>query len=111
MRTRLVSALVLGMCIIHMHAEANVAVPQGKYPRMTSEQAIVIWDDKKKIEHFIRKPSFEGDPASFGFFVATPVTPAAGKVDSEVFGRMRNLVEVSGPRKKRIIHLGALPTP
>src|SRR6185295_15729243 len=88
-------ALLAFMCILHVSRDAGacgIAVPAGSFARLSQEKSLVVWDAPSKTMHFVRKPSFDGDPASFAFFVPTPVTPAAAKADGAVFDRLRAIV-------------------
>lgn len=84
-----------------MHASdagaCGAAYPRGSFVHVQREQTLVVWDDKAKVEHFIRKPQFDGDPESFGFFVPSPVVPKVGKADDAVFARLQVLVEPPPP--------------
>lgn len=76
----------------------GAAYPPGSYVQLSREQTVIVWDAEKKIEHFIRKPTFDGDPKSFGFFVPTPTVPVIKKEDDAIFDRVRGLLET--PRKQ-----------
>lgn len=75
-----------------------VAYPPREYVALSDETTLIVWDAEKKTEHFVRTPTFEGDPASFGFFVPTPVTPAVEKVSSAIIERIAALAEPPMPR-------------
>ena len=36
------------------------------------EEALIVWDDAAKTEHFVRRATFEGTAYDFGFLVPTP---------------------------------------
>jgi hypothetical protein len=73
-------------------AACGVAVPAGSFARVMKERTLIVWDEASKTEHFVRKPTFDGDPASFAFFVPTPETPQAAKSDDAIFDRLHTLV-------------------
>ncbi|CAN5741319.1 hypothetical protein BH09MYX1_BH09MYX1_31840 [soil metagenome] len=98
MRPRiLVFALALALpfaATIDTPSEAcGAAYPAGSYVQLSGEQTIIVWDAATKTEHFIRKPTFDGDPKSFGFFVPTPTVPTIKKEDDAIFTRVRTLLE------------------
>jgi hypothetical protein len=70
----------------------GAAYPAGTFVRLSSERTVIVWDKANKTEHFIRKPVFEGDPKSFGFFVPTPTVPKIAKERDELIGRVAALV-------------------
>jgi hypothetical protein len=79
-------------------AEAcGAAYPNGSYVQLARERTVIVWDAEKKTEHFIRKPTFDGDPKTFGFFVPTPTVPVIKKEDAAIFGRVQHLLEVPRP--------------
>src|ERR1019366_3826961 len=45
------------------------------YIRIAEESAIIVWDPVKKIEHFIRRATFDTKSPDFGFLVPTPAVP------------------------------------
>jgi hypothetical protein len=42
---------------------------------LSKETAIIIWDQEKKIEHFVRRSEFEGEARDFGFIFPSPTRP------------------------------------
>lgn len=82
-------------CILHWSAPSRAcgaAYPPGAFARLASERTVLVWDAETKTEHFIRKPVFEGDPTSFGFFVPTPTLPVVEKAEEATFDRVAALV-------------------
>ncbi len=78
-------------------AACGAAYPNGSYVELSREQTLIVWDAEKKTEHFVRKPTFDGDPKAFGFFVPTPTVPVIKKEDDAIFERVRHLLEVPRP--------------
>lgn len=52
---------------------------------LTSESALIVWDEKTKTEHFIRSANFSGEAKNFGFIVPTPSKPSLGETKSGLF--------------------------
>ncbi len=50
-----------------------------------SEQAVIIWDQTHKIEHFIRQADISTKDPDLGFLVPTPDVPELVEVDSSIF--------------------------
>lgn len=61
------------------------------------EDAIIVWDAERKLEHFIRRASFEDAPSDFGFIVPTPTRPEIHSVDQEVFSRITTYLRWRNP--------------
>ena len=59
---------------------------------LIDEKAIIVWNPKTGIEHFIRQASFEGKAKDFGFIVPTPSQPQVEKADAAAFKRLQKLV-------------------
>ena len=78
-------AIFAGLCAA-LGSLACISVPgEGKFVRLASEEAIIIWDEGAKREHFIRRASFDTDAKDFGFLVPTPSKPELGESDDEAF--------------------------
>ena len=65
-----------------------------------SEQAVIIWDEAHKIEHFIRQADIRTDDPDLGFLVPTPQVPELVEVDPSIFqlaadvGRPKKIQEI-----------------
>lgn len=53
--------------------------------RMVKEDAIIVWDRERNIEHFIRKAQFNHGGKDFGFLVPTPTTPTLAAANDDAF--------------------------
>jgi len=67
---------------------------EGKFVHIATEEAIIIWDEGAKRQHFIRRASFDTDAKDFGFLVPTPGKPELGESDDRAFG---HLAEITAP--------------
>jgi len=52
------------------------------------EAAVIVWDSKNKVQHFIRSANFVSEDQEFGFIVPTPSKPELAEADDEIFARM-----------------------
>ena len=78
-----------------------IAPHLGQPVSIVEEDAIIVWDAAKKVEHFIRRASFRTESKDFGFLVPTPTAPKLSEVDDDVFDRLGRMIaptirEVSG---------------
>jgi hypothetical protein len=88
-------------CATRGDARACVAVSApGSYVRLEAEKTLIVWDARARVEHFVRKPVFEGDPKAFGFIVPTPVKPEVAKESDELFERLDALVPMPDAHAK-----------
>jgi hypothetical protein len=72
------------------------AVPKhGHYVDTSEEAALIVWDEKSKTEHFIRRANFRSTGYDFGFLVPTPNRPDLDLADDDVFS---NLASITAPR-------------
>ena len=58
---------------------------EGRFVRTAAEEAIIVWDEGAKREHFIRRASFDTDAKDFGFLVPTPGKPELAESDDGAF--------------------------
>lgn len=77
-----VSALGLPCCTVY-----NEKTPV----TLDGENAIIVWNAEKKIEHFVRQADFGGEADDFGFIVPTPTVPTVAEANEEVFNILANL--------------------
>lgn len=75
----LVLAVALG-CAPAPHA--------GELVQIADEQAVIVWNEQTKVEHFIRRARFATDAKDFGFLVPTPSQPTLAAADDSMFKRL-----------------------
>jgi hypothetical protein len=63
----------------------------GQFVRVAAEEAIIIWDQGARREHFIRRASFDTNAKHFGFLVPTPSKPEIGESDDDAFDFLARL--------------------
>ncbi len=75
------------------------ARPISGKPVVNADQTVIlIWDPATKTEHFIRKASFKGEAADFGFVVPSPSQPELSESGNEAFPYLQKLTE---PERKK----------
>lgn len=68
------------------------APPQGASVSVAEESAIIVWDEAKKTEHFIRRASFRSETNAFGFLVPTPTKPELAEANDDVFRQLDGVI-------------------
>jgi Uncharacterized protein conserved in bacteria (DUF2330) len=73
------------------------AIPwrHGESVTVDSEDAIIVWDEATKTEHFIRRANFRTDAKEFGFLVPTPTRPELAEANDALFAA---LADATKPR-------------
>ncbi|MEJ7730825.1 MAG: DUF2330 domain-containing protein [Polyangiaceae bacterium] len=71
---------------------------------MAAEEALVVWDANAKVEHFVRRASFDTAAKDFGFLVPTPGKPELAEADPGVFGRLAQAIAPEVVRDERWLH-------
>jgi hypothetical protein len=62
---------------------------EGASVAIADQQVLIVWDEARQEEHFIRQATFQpGAEKSFGFLVPTPTKPTVAEADGRVFERL-----------------------
>ncbi|MCC6209940.1 MAG: DUF2330 domain-containing protein [Burkholderiales bacterium] len=69
----------------------------GEAVDIAEENAIIIWDAAAKMQHFIRRASFETKAKDFGFLVPTPTVPTLAEAGDEAFGLLAYITRPPPP--------------
>jgi hypothetical protein len=90
-RTRFPLAVVASLAAIVWPAVARPcapAPPANEHVHTVQEDALIVWDEARHVEHFIRTAVFDTSAKSFGFLVPTPSPPTLAEVQPEVFSAL-----------------------
>jgi len=74
------------------------APPENFVVNIVAEDALIVWDDERKIEHFVRRADFRSDSmaklraSGFGFLVPTPTRPELGEVPDQIFSQLEEAI-------------------
>ena len=68
---------------------SRASLEASRRPSLAYEQALIVWDEAKQREHFVREIAFRRTGEPFGFVVPTPSRPDVAKVAASPFGRLR----------------------
>jgi hypothetical protein len=66
------------------------APPRGAPVAIAAESAVIVWDEKAKTEHFIRRASFKSESKDFGFLVPTPTKPELAEATDGIFAALED---------------------
>lgn len=67
-------------------ADACAPAPRaGESVRVAAEEAVVVWDAARRVEHFIRSATFDTTARDFGFLVPTPTVPTLAAEETSLF--------------------------
>src|SRR5437660_108788 len=72
----------------------------GTHVAVATESALIVWDEKAKTQHFIRRASFETKVPYFGFLVPTPTQPELAEAPDELFTRLEDWTKPEVRREK-----------
>ncbi len=92
--TRLLFALTLLAVALWLGSRADEAAGCGVAPHhgervdVSDEAAYIVWDEKTKTEHFIRRATFNSTSADFGFLVPTPTQPELEVANEYLFNEL-----------------------
>lgn len=65
------------------------------------QTVIIIWDAKKRMQHFIRQASFAGTEADFGFLIPSPTEPELDESGNDAFPFLMRLTAPEVVKKRR----------
>ena len=65
----------------------------GDIVRMADEEALIVWDAARRMQHFVRRAAFHTDADDFGFLVPTPARPELAEADDGVFQRLHSAIQ------------------
>ncbi|HEX8550582.1 MAG TPA: DUF2330 domain-containing protein [Abditibacteriaceae bacterium] len=69
--------------------------------KVNNESALIVWDEKNKTEHFIRRASFDSSGKSMGFLVPTPTTPQLSAASDAIFTSLDHAMQPQIIEKKK----------
>ena len=109
-------ALVVFAALPDPAAGCGIAPPPGEYVSTAEETALIVWDEKTKTEHFVRRASFHSTGYDFGFLVPTPTRPHLDLADDNVFQDLSALTAAKFEYREEVREVnrefafGCLPT-
>jgi hypothetical protein len=93
MRGRVIAIVVTGVFTARSALPCAPAPPRDFHVSVTGEQALIVWDQKTRTQHFVRRASFASDAADFGFLVPTPSRPELAEAPDAVFDALEDAIQ------------------
>ncbi|MBS1714028.1 MAG: DUF2330 domain-containing protein [Armatimonadetes bacterium] len=79
-----------------LHAAVNAcpcaSVSSGPLVRLTGESALIAFDARTSVEHFVRRAVFDSQAKDFGFLVPVPSRPTIAEVDDETLPDLADFI-------------------
>src|SRR5262245_22042976 len=107
----MIVALLLSATLTPQPGRACAPAPRpGQFVRIAEESAVIVWDEKTRAQHFIRRATFDTDAPDFGFLVPTPATPALAEVSDSVFNDLEYFIRPKEIVKTEFTGIDFTPT-
>jgi Uncharacterized protein conserved in bacteria (DUF2330) len=89
------AALLGGLAVLSTNkaGACGIAEPPDTKVALATETALIVWDEKTKTQHFIRRASFKTATPYFGFLVPTPTRPKLAEAPDELFTKLEAWTE------------------
>ncbi|MGE0787245.1 MAG: DUF2330 domain-containing protein [Sandaracinaceae bacterium] len=112
------STAALGLALLSLIVLATLPAPRGVSAcasvsrdapvQIVGEEALIVWDEETRTEHFIRHAGFHGATQDFGFLVPTPTRPQLGEVRADLFASLFDIYRRHEPAPRgRVRSAGA----
>ncbi|HEX8915650.1 MAG TPA: DUF2330 domain-containing protein [Humisphaera sp.] len=75
------------------------APPPGRAVVNADQTVVLLWDPATRTQHFVRRASFKGDAADFGFLVPSPTQPELSESGDAAFPV---LADLTAPEVRRV---------
>src|SRR5262245_66273162 len=82
---RLLATAALFLACVSSARPCAPAYARGMRVGITAESALIVYDEKTKTEHFIRRANFDTATPYFGFLVPTPSVPQLAEMADSTF--------------------------
>lgn len=86
------SAAFASLYLLSGQGQPCCVVSEGSPVLMTQENALIVWDEKSRTEHFVRQVDFDAKARTFGFIVPTKSVPELALVDSKIMNSVNRFV-------------------
>jgi hypothetical protein len=90
---------VYGLTALAPAAIACCVASSGAPVQLSNEKVIIVWDEARHIQHFIREARFDTKAHDFGFIVPTPNVPNLGLAHPAAYADLEGLIPPP-PRSK-----------
>ncbi|WP_425618706.1 DUF2330 domain-containing protein [Anatilimnocola sp. NA78] len=93
--SRAISACLLLLVLAYPTLACCPAPPLGSWVINADQTVIMLWDPVAKLQHFVRKASFQSDADDFGFLIPSPSKPELAESGNDAFDYLH---QVTAPR-------------
>jgi hypothetical protein len=107
--------LALALAALTLEAQPKPAEACGGFfageleerPSLSYEQTLIVYDDQKSLEHFVREVVFDKGKSAFGFVVPTPGRPEVFPVPKNPFKDLTERFPLFPPMRSGLVAAGA----
>jgi len=75
------------------HACAALTPDEKSHVSIVEEAALIVWDQQRQTQHFIRQATFDSTGQSVGFIVPTPSVPELVEADPQIFNQLNQIIQ------------------
>lgn len=98
----------LAALVAAVPAPACAPAPRpGQNVTTVDEGALIVWDAKNKVEHFVRKAHFRATGYDFGFLVPTPNRPLLDIADDSLFRTLATITAAKVEYREEVRYTNA----
>lgn len=98
----------LAALVAAVPAPACAPAPRpGQNVTTVDEGALIVWDAKNKVEHFVRKAHFRATGYDFGFLVPTPNRPLLDIADDSLFQTLATITAAKIEYREEVRYIDA----
>jgi len=98
---RLVAASLLAVAVIYPTLACCPAPQYGSWAVNADQTVILLWDPVAKMQHFIRKASFQADDKHFGFIIPSPAQPELAESGNGAFAVLQDVTRPAVVHRSR----------
>jgi hypothetical protein len=101
--------LILLLMLVWVGPFSSACACIGFEAKMASQENLIVWDQEKGIEHFIRRATFGARGERLGFVAPTPSIPELGEIDNQLFNIATDIATRNFYSEENLAALGDIP--
>jgi len=87
------AALAVSLAASRVEACAAFGELSATRVEVVNESAVIVWDQERKVQHFIRRATFDTASRDIGFLVPTPSVPELAAASDKAFTQLERVME------------------